>query len=305
MDRMTSGTTRGAHASALAHGTRANARLHAKGEPHAGHGERRHSFRVPVEGRASIWLRGRLHGHYALSDLSITGCALREGPDCDPGDHVEVVLHLPDRPLFWLGAQVRRCSVDLPSPVSQAPHASSSAEKHHAPTPRAPAEQAQASTLGLCFEHTDPRSEDRLQDLVVEVYTRMHADSESFSLVIDTRSHVRRGLVDHLDSVGERAIAVATPLDAVQLLLESGERVLTAFIGPDRSDAPTYELVEFLAHNYPRVRRVLIGDAGEVAGAWIAEATGEVHGLLETPCSEEQLRRLVHRISSLPHEELS
>jgi hypothetical protein len=226
---------------------------------------------VPVEGRASIWLRGRLHGHYTLSDLSIAGCTLRDGPECDAGEHVEVVLHLPDRPLFWLGAQVRRA----------------------------------ASELGLCFEHPDPRSEDRLQDLVVEVYTRMHADSESFSLVIDARSHVRRGLVFHLDAVGERAVAVATPLDAVQLLLERGERVLTAFIGPDRSDAPTYELVEFLTANYPRVRRVLMGNAGEVAGAWIAEATGEVHGLLETPCSEEALRRLVHRISSIPHEELS
>lgn len=267
MDRMTSGTTRETHSSSLAHPVFAEP----PGGARASHGERRHTFRVPVEGRASIWLRGRLHGHYALVDLSISGCTLRDGPECYPGEQVEVVLHLPDRPLFWLSARVRRSEAEV----------------------------------GLCFEHPDPRSEDRLQDLVVEVYTRMHADSESFSLVIDARSHVRRGLVHNLDAVGERAVAVATPLDAVQLLLERGERVLTAFIGPDRDDAPTYELVEFLANNYPRVRRVLMGNAGEVAGAWIAEATGEVHGLLETPCSEESLRRLVHRISSIPHEELS
>lgn len=277
MDRVTSGTTtRGARdqdQASLAHAKKPGALRQ--------HGERRHSFRVPVDGRASIWLRGRLHGHYALSDLSIAGCSLRDGPACYPGERVEVVLHLPDRPLFWLGAQIRRC-------------ANEAADDDHA-----------RDALGLCFEHTDPRSEDRLQDLVVEVYTRMHADSDSFSLVIDSRSHVRRGLVHHLDAVGERAIAVATPLDAVQLLLERGERVQTAFIGPDRADSPTYELVEFLARNYPRVRRVLVGDEGEVASAWIAEATGEVHGLLETPCSEDALRRLVHRISSLPHEELS
>jgi hypothetical protein len=284
MDRMTSGTsTRGPHErvhDTLPPGDAAHAR---HGHPHA---ERRHSFRVPVEGRASIWLRGRLHGHYALSDLSIAGCSLHDGPACDPGERVEVVLHLPDRPLFWLGAQIRRCSSE---------HA---ADDHGTEDPN-------HGALGVCFEHTDPRSEDRLQDLVVEVYTRMHADSDSFSLVIDARSHVRRGLVHNLDVVGERAVAVATPLDAVQLLLERGERVSTAFIGPDRADAPTYELVEFLARNYPRVRRVLVGDASEVAGAWVAEATGEVHGLLETPCSEDSLRRLVHRISTLPHEELS
>jgi len=251
------------------------------------HTERRHSFRVPVDGRASIWRRGRLHGHYALADLSIAGCALRDGPACHPGDHVEIVLHLPDQPLFWLGAQIRRCE-----PIRGCATEPGNDDHGH-------------GELGVCFEHTDPRSEDRLQDLVVEVYTRMHADSDSFSLVIDARSHVRRGLVHHLDIVGERAIAVATPLDAVQLLLERGERVSTAFIGPDPAAAPTNELVEFLAHNYPRVRRVLVGDASEVAGAWVAEATGEVHGLLETPCSEESLRRLVHRISSLPHEEPS
>jgi hypothetical protein len=278
MDRMTSGTTRGTYSSSLPQPAFAGA----PGGARVGHGDRRHSFRVPVEGRASIWLRGRLHGHYALVDLSISGCTLRDGPECYPGEQVEVVLHLPDRPLFWLSAQVRRS----------------------------------AGEVGLCFQHPDPRSEDRLQDLVVEVYTRMHADSDSFSLVIDARSHVRRGLVHNLDAVGERAVAVATPLDAVQLLLERGERVLTAFIGPDHSDAATdhrsraqglasTELVEFLANNYPRVRRVLVGNAGEVSSAWIAEATGEVHGLLETPCSEETLRRLVHRISSIPHEDLS
>jgi hypothetical protein len=297
MDRVTSGTTsvgsrvgvpRGARdrvREAHIHGDAAHTR---HGHPHS---ERRHSFRVPVDGRASIWLRGRLHGHYALSDLSIAGCALHDGPACDPGEHVEVVLHLPDRPLFWLGAQVRRCTDEHASDEHGA-HAHGAGDHNH-------------GALGVCFEHTDPRSEDRLQDLVVEVYTRMHADSDSFSLVIDARSHVRRGLVHNLDVVGERAVAVATPLDAVQLLLERGDRISTAFIGPDRADAPTYELVEFLARNYPRVRRVLVGDASEVAGAWVAEATGEVHGLLETPCSEDSLRRLVHRISALPHEELS
>jgi hypothetical protein len=239
------------------------------------HGERRHSFRVPLEGRASIWMRNRLLGHYALRDLSIGGCGLSGGPDCAPGAHVELVLHLEQRPALWLSAEVRRNQHDQ---------------------------------LGLRFERTpamSPRIEDRLQDVVVEVYTRMHADSDHFALVIEPRNYARASIVDRLDALGERAVGVATPLDAVQTLLENGERVHSVFIGPQRPEMPSYELVEFVARNYPHVRRVLVGDAHQVAEAWLAEATGEVHALLETPFSEDTLRRLVHRITTLPQEALS
>lgn len=233
------------------------------------HGERRHTFRVPLDGRASIWMRDRLLGHYMLRDLSISGCALAGGPGCTPGAHVELVLHLPEHPALWLSAQVRRNEGDQ---------------------------------LGLAFQRTAARIEDRLQDVVVEVYTRMHAESDTFALVIEPRSNARHTIVQRLDALGERAVGVATPLDAVQTLLENGERVHSVFIGPQRPEMPSYELVEFVARNYPRIRRVLLGDAHQVAEAWLAEATGEVHALLETPFSEETLRRLVQRISALPHE---
>jgi hypothetical protein len=236
------------------------------------HGDRRHSFRVPLAGRASIWMRNRLFGHYTVRDLSIAGCGLAGGPTCAAGEHVELVLHLPERPALWVSAQVRRNQDDR---------------------------------LGLSFERTAARIEDRLQDVVVEVYTRMHADSDSFTLVIEPRSYARQSIVQRLDALGERAIGVATPLDAVQTLLENGQRVNSVFIGPQRPEMPSYELVEFVARNYPHVRRVLIGDSHQVAEAWLAEATGEVHALLETPFSEEQLRRLVHRITALPQEAVS
>ncbi|HEY6877185.1 MAG TPA: PilZ domain-containing protein [Polyangiales bacterium] len=236
------------------------------------HGERRHTYRVPLEGRASIWMRNRLLGHYALRDLSTSGCGLDGGPACNPGEHVELVLHLPDRPALWLSAEVRRIH-----------------EQH----------------LGLAFERTAPRVEDRLQDVVVEVYTRMHADTDSFALVIEPRSQLRQSLVQRLDELGEHAVGVATPLDAVQTLLENGERVHSVFIGPERPEMPSYELVEFVARNYPDARRVLMGDAHQVAEAWLAEANGEVHALLETPCNDETLRRLLQRIASQPHQAVS
>ncbi|MDB4987551.1 MAG: hypothetical protein JWN04_2729 [Myxococcaceae bacterium] len=128
-----------------------------------------------------------------------------------------------------------------------------------------------------------------------------HSEQHSFSLVIEPRHAVRSGLVRQLDAAGERAIGVATPLDAVQLLLEHGERVHTVFIGPERPETPSYELAQFLARSYPRVRRVLMGDARQVAGAAQAEARGDVHALLETPCHVDALRQLVDRFSLLAH----
>ena len=128
-----------------------------------------------------------------------------------------------------------------------------------------------------------------------------HSSSDNFSLVIEPRSAIRVGIVHQLDAAGERAIGVATPLDAVQLLLERGEEVNTVFIGPERPETPSYELVEFLARNYPRARRVLMGDAKQVAGSQQAQASGEVHALLETPCEGEAVRRLVDRFSSQQH----
>lgn len=234
--------------------------------------ERRHSFRVCVPGQASIWRKNQLYGHYTVHDLCLEGCSLVGGPSCPRGETVQVVLHLRDSPLIWLAAQVRR---------------------------------SQGETMALRFTDTPPRVEDLLQDLVVDVYAREHADGQSFSLVIEPRPALRHALVKNLDGLGQRAVGVATPLDAVQLLLERGDRVQTAFIGPQPTRGPSFEWLEFLARHYPRVRRVLMGDASQLADAWLAEATGEVDALLETPCTDEALRKLVHRISALPHESVS
>ncbi|MET0341355.1 MAG: PilZ domain-containing protein [Polyangiales bacterium] len=236
-------------------------------DPHA---ERRHSFRVHTEGRATLWHKHELLGSFALRDLCLQGCALIGTPRCALGTHVEVALHLCDRsrPL-WLTAEVRR---------------------------------GDAQSVGLCFTSMPARVEDRLQDLVVDTYARAHEDGDRFSLVIDPRPALRSTLARELDAIGERAVAIATPLDAVQLLLERGARVTTAFIGPQPSHQPSFELAEFLARHYPHVRRVLIGDASEVAESWVASATGEAHAVLELPCPEDTLRALVHRIGMLPRD---
>ena len=70
---------------------------------------RRHSFRIRAEGRATIWHKHDLLGNYPLRDLCIEGCSLLGQPSCAIGTHVEVALHLHDRSApVWLSAEVRR-----------------------------------------------------------------------------------------------------------------------------------------------------------------------------------------------------
>jgi hypothetical protein len=57
--------------------------------------ERRHSFRVQVPARASVFHKGKMCGYFAVHDVSIGGCSLSEGQPCPVGEHVDVLLQMP------------------------------------------------------------------------------------------------------------------------------------------------------------------------------------------------------------------
>ena len=229
--------------------------------------ERRRSFRVPVPGQASVWSKGQLRGRYDLLDVSIGGCSLRGNPPPKVGEEVDVMVHLPQRTALAVHATVRR---------------------------------ADPASVGLRFEHATPRAEDCIQDVVVEAIARAQLGNGHVALVIEPRHAVRQAMVRSLRELGQHAIGVATALDAVQLLVEEGERIDTAFIEAESTSLKSDELVEFLAHHHPRVRRVLMGDSAHIQASWLAEATGEVHALLETPCNRDALHRLLSRIERVP-----
>jgi len=227
-------------------------------------GDRRRSFRVHVPARATIWSKGEMRGQYDLRDLSIGGCLL-QGPGQRPvGEAVDVMLHLPHRTALALGARVRRCTGKM---------------------------------LGLSFDAPTPRAEDCIQQLVFEAITnKVDPAVRKISLAIEPERNLRSDLVHALRELGQRAIGVATALDAVQILVEEGDSIGAAFIDLSSPSLPATELAEFIANNHPRVRRVLVGEPSDVAAAWVAEATGEVDGLLETPVHPDALRRLLARL---------
>jgi hypothetical protein len=224
---------------------------------------------VQVPARASVFHKGKLCGYFAVHDVSIGGCSLSGSAVRPVGELVDLLLHLPHRAPLALSARVQRSG-----PLS----------------------------MGLKFEHTTPIAEDCIQDVVVEAFASAKAEIGQVTLVVEPRHVERQALVRTLRELGRRAIGVATALDAVQLLVEEGQHVDTVFIEAESTSLPSLELVEYLAHNHPRIRRVLVGDGKEIAASWVAQATGEVHALLETPCDQEAVHRVLHRLQFTPND---
>jgi hypothetical protein len=222
-----------------------------------------------VPAHASLFYKGKLCGYYTVEDISTGGCSLSGGTSLPSMAHVDLLLHLPHRPPFTLSATVQRSG---------------------------------GAQLGLKFQHASPRAEEAIQDLVVETFTHDAAEKGFVALVVAARHLERKTMVQTLRELGRHAIGVATALDAVQLLVQEGEHVDTVFVEAASASLPSFELVEFLAHNHPRVRRVLIGQANELSASWVAQATGEVHALLETPCDMEAVHRVLHRLQFAPRD---
>jgi len=259
--------------------------------------ERRHSFRVQVPAHASVLHKGKLCGYYVVEDVSIGGCSLRGSPLLPAGEHLDLLLHLPHRAPLALSARVQR-SDSTPGEANGTRTSTNGARATLGSTPT----HVGSGHMGLRFEHTPPKAEDCLQDFVVETFASAKADSGRIALVVEPRHLERQMLVRTLRELGRRAIGAATALDAVQLLGQEGEHIDMVFVEVESRNLPSLELVEFLAHNHPRIRRVLVGEASEIAASWVAQATGEVHALLETPCDQDAVHRVLHRLQFTPHD---
>jgi PilZ domain len=229
--------------------------------------ERRHSFRVRVSASASLWHRGQFAGHYQVIDLSLGGCLLEGKALPESEEPFDLVLHTPLRPPLVFHARLRRSGPHLQA---------------------------------LRFDKLTPVIEDALQDLIVETYALVRTREAELALVVEPRHAERHTLVRTLRELGRRAVGVATALDAVQLLVEEGERVHTVFIEAESEVVPSLELIEFLMHNHPGVKRVLIGEPRAIARHWLEETAGEVHAVLECTSDHEAVNRVLRKLDRTP-----
>jgi hypothetical protein len=110
--------------------------------------ERRHSYRIAVDGIALLWQGDRIAGRYRMADLSMGGCLLRDGPWCEDGPHYSIVLELDDRGPMHLPVRIVR--------------------RHRGALGR--------HEIGVEFVAQEPAVEDRIQDMVVRYCERDAAE---------------------------------------------------------------------------------------------------------------------------------
>jgi CheY-like chemotaxis protein len=221
------------------------------------HVDRRHSFRVAVDGLALLWFKDRIAGRYRVADLSIGGCLLRDGPSCDLGEEYGLVLHLPTEAAMRLPAKVvRQCTTDLGR-----------------------------RELGMAFLARPPWTEDRIQNLVIQNLERERSSTQGRVLVVDANSLRRDALVERLLSLGCEVLEATTPVEAVWELENGPMDIHTAFVARALGRSDGRDLVRFIGSRYNGVWRVLLTEESEQSGEAEADA------VLRGPLDLSRLRR--------------
>jgi len=217
--------------------------------------ERRRSFRVATGGLLLLWRSGRFAGDYSLSDLSIGGCGLRDGPAPALGDRFEGRLRIDGAEHIDLLARVVRRDRD--------------------------------GHTGLTFDAADQGAEDAIHDLLLSAL-ECRGDAAREVLLVHQRPELSVNLVLMLERLGHPVRIACTPLDAVWMLEQRADALHSAIVVQALGDADGRDLVRFLARRYPRIRRVLLVTEAEQP---LQGPDGQAHAVLQGPCDLQGLRR--------------
>ncbi len=211
--------------------------------------DRRHSYRVDVHGLALLWHRARIMGRYALADLSIGGCMLRDGPHCELGQEYGLVLDLPEEGDLRVSAKVvRQRKTELGG-----------------------------CELGLQFMEAAPGLEDRIHDLVIQLLEREPAPARGRVLVVDMNPLRRMDAGESLRRLGHEVLEAATPLEAVWELENGPMDIHTVLVARSLGGSDGRDLLKFIAARYAGVWRVLVSDRAEPDALADAVLLGPCH----------------------------
>jgi hypothetical protein len=222
--------------------------------------ERRKFFRIPISGKALLQHGERCDGMYRLENLSIGGCMLSRGPDCPLGDKVAVTLHVDGE-----------TEIELPAQVVRHEH------------------QGMGAMIGLCFTDTDPRFEDRIQDLVIRSIER---DQQGEVLVVHADPDRVTQLLDSIRETGQSVVSARTPRDAMNVLETSADRIHMAIIAPVVGTSTARDIVKLILRRFPHVHCVMLsrGGAERLTKAIKSARPEEI-----SPWSLSRLRRVIGR----------
>jgi hypothetical protein len=222
--------------------------------------ERRKFFRIPISGKALLQHGEHLDGLYQLRDLSIGGCMLTHGPDCQLGDSVAVTLHVEGEE-----------DIELPAKVVR--HVCAS----------------EGTQLGLCFTDHHPLFEDRIQDLVMRSIER---EQRSEILVVHANPERVAPLFESIRAVGQTTVVARTPRDALEILENGAERVRMAIVAPVVGTSTARDIVKLILRRFPHVNCVLLsrGGAGRLTRAIRSTLPKE-----SSPWSMSRLRKVISK----------
>jgi len=221
--------------------------------------DRRRSYRVPVHGLALLWHEDRITGRYALGDLSMGGCLLRNGPACSIGEEYGLVLDLDEQSGIHLPAKVvRQVQTELGG-----------------------------RELGLAFLSHGVAFEDRIQDLVMHVLERDRPANPGRVLVVDAEAGRRRDTTQSLRRMGHHVLEATTPLEAVWELENGPMDIHTVFVARRLGRSDGRDLLKFISARYAGVWRIMVAEQPEPDSAADAVFAG--------PCQPSRLRKVLSK----------
>jgi CheY-like chemotaxis protein len=232
------------------------------------HDDRRRHARLDPIATAAVYDGARLLGTFLVNDLSAGGAALEGENNLDVGADVTLRLTLPGRPTLSFEAKVLR-------------HQVSSLRRQR---------------CAVAFRDVPPDQISALRDGIAEALQRDRERRLNASvLVLDPSPDVREALQRDLLALGNIAVCVATPLEAVAWLARQDSRILVVMVDLAAGPAQGLDLLEYLASELPQIRRVVMGDGAHPFRLDLAVRIGRAHASVPKPWDPARLPEALGR----------
>lgn len=223
---------------------------------------KRHSFRVPVSGIASVRWGKRRSRAYAIDDVSLGGASLRGDPAPERGELVWTRLSIPSsRPIRARGTVVRFT-----------------------------AGWGGCPGFALAFDRVSAEAEDVIHDLGVTLLER----AGQHRVMVVGRIHPKREAVTAVvQSAGWDVVEASTPLEAIFALQDPLIDVRWMVVIESLMVAPATELLAFASEAHPGTRRLLIGREHDTLVAMRTLRHGLADACLLYPLRRSRVRRVL------------
>ncbi len=224
--------------------------------------ERRRSFRVPVQGTASLWKRGNYIGNYEVNNLSISGCLLVDTPEWELNQAFILELLIPTVTVASTEATVVRYIRDANG----------------------------RRLAGMNFGDVSAAFEDSLHDLMVTALEKEDKNEITAVMVLHPHAETRKAIVSAISSIGHNVVDMASPIEAIQALKDGKVQVHTLIVSRFIGTCDGQEMMRFMATHFPLIRRVIIGGSDALP---LERSTNFAHSVIREPWNAKNLKTVL------------